>query len=478
MSEVIFLTGGSGFVGTAIARALISAGHQVRALARSKQSAEALAALGAVPVSGDLLDATSLEAGLQGASVVVHAAASLTSAVRYQDHERINVEGTRIALACAARARVKRFVYISAASVVIDGDKPTDGDESLPVVFHRSMPYSATKGLAERLVLEANGPSLFTLALRPPFIWGEGAPAIDRIVETFRAGQFLWIGGGDFAYSVCHVDNLAAAVTRSLDHGLGGHAYFVVDEETTTMKSFFAALVEARGQPATARAAPYWLAALIGRCVGFLFSLLRPRATPPVTLENVRLIGRQLRLSSARAARELGYVPAVSREEGLARLRSGRRAPSLGGAATALALLIALGGALSPALAGATPPTDPTGLWQLFDDKTGQPNGVARVEINDGTLVVRIERPRPGTRPEDKCTKCPPPQTGKPFLGLTVAWGLKRNGESWSGGEILDPDSGDTYRCKMKLQDADTLEVRGYLGIPLLGRTQHWKRTQ
>ena len=88
----------------------------------------------------------------------------------------------------------------------------------------------------------------------------------------------------------------------------------------------------------------------------------------------------------------------------------------------------------------------------------------------------RIERLRPGATPVDKCTKCPPPQTNKPFLGLMVAWGLKPDGASWSGGTILDPDSGDTYRCTMKVVDGNTLAVRGYVGISLFGRTQQWKR--
>ncbi|WP_437635378.1 DUF2147 domain-containing protein [Sorangium sp. So ce854] len=87
----------------------------------------------------------------------------------------------------------------------------------------------------------------------------------------------------------------------------------------------------------------------------------------------------------------------------------------------------------------AAPPTDPTGLWQLYDDKTGRPNGVVRLYVEDGTLRGRIERLRPGT--------------------------------------ILDPDSGDTYRCTSKIVDGNTLDVRGYVGISLFGRTQQWKRT-
>lgn len=326
MAEVIFVTGGSGFVGAAIVRALVAAGHRVRALARREESARVVEALGAEPVRGDLLDREVLDKGMRGASVVVHAAASLTSGVRYRDHERTNVEGTRAVLASARHAGARRFIYLSAASVVIDADRPTHGDETLPVVHHRSMPYSATKGIAERMVLEASDSAMSTIALRPPFIWGEGAPAIELVAREFHAGRFVWIGGGTFPYSVCHVDNIAAAVVRSVDAVHGGRAYFVTDDEVTPMREFFTQLVQAVGERAQARAVPYWFAALLARVIGVVFAIVRPGKQPPLTLENVRLVGHRLEVSSSLAKRELGYVAAVSREAGMARLRAAHRA--------------------------------------------------------------------------------------------------------------------------------------------------------
>lgn len=322
MSETVFVTGGSGFVGVAIIRALISSGHRVRALARSEASARTVSSLGAEPVRGDLEDEAAFATGIRGSTVVVHAAASLTSGLRYQDHERTNVEGTRRVLAGARQAKVRRFVYVSAASVVIEPGQPTYGDESLRVVFDRSMPYSATKGLAEKVVLEANSGEMTTIALRPPFIWGEGAPSLGHIADAFSQGRFLWIGGGDYGYSVCHVDNLASAVVRSLDHGQGGKAYFVTDDDVTSMRRFFTDVIEATGQPAKARAVPYWFGAVLARMMGLVFALLRPGKQPPLTLETVRLIGKRLEVSNARAKRELGYYPTTSRELGLQRMRA------------------------------------------------------------------------------------------------------------------------------------------------------------
>ncbi|APR80917.1 Hypothetical protein A7982_06264 [Minicystis rosea] len=457
----------------------------MRALARGEDSARAVSSLGAEPVRGDLDDERSLAAGMRGSTVVVHAAASLTSGVRYRDHERTNVDGTRRVLTSARQAKARRFIYVSAASIVIKPGRPTHGDERLPVVHDRSMPYSATKGLAERIVLEANDSDMSTIALRPPFIWGAGAPSIGHIAHAFHEGRFMWIGGGDYAYSVCHVDNLASAVARAVDNGQGGKAYFVTDDDLTSMRQFFTDLVEATGQPAKARAVPYWFGALLARMMGVVFALFRPGKQPPLTLETVRLIGKRLEFSNALAKRELGYVPKVSREVGVARMRAtasskivrhGSTRASVA-AQTLVVLALAATALTTTVRAFAAPPSDPTGLWQLYDDKTGKPNGVVRLYIEDGTLRGRIERLRPGNSPEDKCTKCPPPQKDKPFLGLFVAWGLKPDGDSWSGGTILDPDAGDTYRCTMKIVDGNTLDVRGYVGISLLGRTQRWKRT-
>lgn len=322
MAEVVFVTGGSGFVGAAIVRDLVAAGHRVRALARSDASARAVASIGAEPVRGELDDDASLAPAMAGATVVVHAAASLTSGVRYRDHRRTNVDGTRAVLDAARCAKVRRFVYISAASIVMKLDESTQGDESLPVQRHASMPYSATKGLAERLVLDANDAAMTTIALRPPFVWGPGAHSIGNIARAFRERRFVWVGEGAFPYSVCHVDNLAVAVVRAVDRGQGGQAYFVTDDDTTSARRFFTDVVEATGQRAEARTVPYRVAIWIARVMALVFAVLRPGQAPPLTLEVVRMMGNRLELSNARAKRELGYAPVVSREQGVSRLRA------------------------------------------------------------------------------------------------------------------------------------------------------------
>ncbi|TXJ05542.1 MAG: DUF2147 domain-containing protein [Acinetobacter sp.] len=124
---------------------------------------------------------------------------------------------------------------------------------------------------------------------------------------------------------------------------------------------------------------------------------------------------------------------------------------------------------------------DITGLWQTVDDKTGAPKG--QVEIRkeaNGTYVGKVVKitPRAGYTPKTTCVDCPAPYTNKPILGLDVLTGLKHSeGNNYSKGRILDPNSGKVYSMKAKLSsNGNRLTLRGYVGVSVLGRTQIWIR--
>jgi uncharacterized protein (DUF2147 family) len=123
----------------------------------------------------------------------------------------------------------------------------------------------------------------------------------------------------------------------------------------------------------------------------------------------------------------------------------------------------------------------PVGLWRTIDDQTGQPKGLVRIREVDGQLEGKIEKafPKPGEDPAPKCDKCDGARRNQPVLGMTILWGLTQQGDEYQGGEILDPESGKIYRVKMKLTDGGKkLEVRGFIGISLLGRSQIWLREE
>jgi uncharacterized protein (DUF2147 family) len=119
------------------------------------------------------------------------------------------------------------------------------------------------------------------------------------------------------------------------------------------------------------------------------------------------------------------------------------------------------------------------GLWQTISDKTGKPEGYIRITLVGDELRGAIERGMPGDDPNELCTKCPGERKNQRKLGMTIITGLHRKDDGWSGGEILDPDNGTLYRCRIRAADSGRkLEVRGYIGISLLGRTQTWLRVE
>lgn len=116
------------------------------------------------------------------------------------------------------------------------------------------------------------------------------------------------------------------------------------------------------------------------------------------------------------------------------------------------------------------------GTWTTIDDKTGQKRAVVHLSVSGGTLngtLVKIY-PQPGDT--GICTKCPGAFKDKPIKGLQFVWGLKDQGNGvWDGGKILDPKTGKIYNAKMTMK-GNKLDVRGYIGFSLLGRTQVWVR--
>lgn len=123
----------------------------------------------------------------------------------------------------------------------------------------------------------------------------------------------------------------------------------------------------------------------------------------------------------------------------------------------------------------------PTGLWKNIDDATGKPRAMVRITESNGTLHGKIEKvfPAPNEDAHPTCKKCEGPLKDAPVIGLTILSGLAKEGDQYGGGQILDPDNGKTYRSLLRLiENGKKLEVRGYIGTPLLGRSQTWVREE
>jgi uncharacterized protein (DUF2147 family) len=142
------------------------------------------------------------------------------------------------------------------------------------------------------------------------------------------------------------------------------------------------------------------------------------------------------------------------------------------GFAQALILLWLLPGAMTRA----DEPT-PVGLWKTIDDRTHKPRGTIRIYEENGQYFGRIESSFNAAEEKKICEKCSDDRRDQPIVGLVILRGMMKHGTEYSGGEILDPESGTIYKCLFTLSgDGDKLLVRGYFMARLLGRTQVWMR--
>ncbi|MCC8391161.1 DUF2147 domain-containing protein [Paraburkholderia sp. MMS20-SJTR3] len=142
----------------------------------------------------------------------------------------------------------------------------------------------------------------------------------------------------------------------------------------------------------------------------------------------------------------------------------------------------ALAGALLASAVSALAQTaSPVGTWQTIDDHTGQPKALVQI-IQDGNGELSgkvIKGLNPNDRPDRRCTECTDARKDQPILGMTIIDSMKKDGDAWDHGQILDPENGKLYKCKMHLEDGgNKLVVRGYIGVALLGRSQTWIRQQ
>ncbi len=309
-----FVTGGSGFVGKFLIAELVKRGVAVRALARSDQAEATVRAAGAEPVRGDLDDTAAARAGMTECDVVYHAAAYTSETGKLADHMRPTVEGTRNMLAAAREAKVKRFVHVSTEAVLADGHPIVRADETVPYPARPAGPYPITKGLAERLVLEAK--DLDVVIIRPRFIWGAGDTSlIPKLIETIQRGKFAWIGGGRFLTSTCHIANVVEGALLAAERGKPGEIYFLTDGEPVEFREFLTALIAANGVDAGTRSVPRWIVKTVAALTAWM-------SRPPVTKTAIALLGNEVTVVDAKARHELGYQGAMTRERGLAEIRA------------------------------------------------------------------------------------------------------------------------------------------------------------
>jgi dihydroflavonol-4-reductase len=319
----VLLTGGSGFVGGALARHLVERGDSVTALVRATSRTDGLRALGVKLAPGDLETGEGLDKALEGVELVQHLA-GVTKAKDEAGYQRGNAEATRLlALAVSRRVTPPRLVVCSslAAAGPSGIDRPrSETDAVSPVSF-----YGRSKLAAEEAV-RAEAHALSAIVLRPPFVYGPGdAVNLPPLLAMARHGLFLKSGFGPKQFSFIHIDDLCRALlsagergeTLSVDNPMKG-IYFVADPKLYAWEDFCQALSSALGR-ANPRVVPVpefvgWLAAagseLAARLQGRVSILNRDKAR--------EMAQEAWTCSPGRAASALGFKTHYPLQEGLA----------------------------------------------------------------------------------------------------------------------------------------------------------------
>lgn len=331
----VLVTGGGGFLGQALCRGLVAAGHEVTSFNRGHYPA--LDAMGVRQLRGDLADRDAVIDACAGMDAVLHNAAKAGAWGSYDSYHRANVMGTGNVLAGCREHGVTRLVYTSSPSVTHRATHPVEGGTADTVPYGEDLkaPYAATKLIAERIVLAANDEELATIALRPRLIWGPGDnQLLPRLAERARAGRLRFVGDGLNRIDTTYIDNAAQAHFDALavlapGATCAGRAYFISNGEPMAVRDIVNGLLAAVGAPQVRKTIPFSAAYAIGAACETLWPLLRLRGEPPLT----RFLAEQLSTTHwydmAPATRDFGYVPRVSIAEGLRRL-----AESAGGSVT------------------------------------------------------------------------------------------------------------------------------------------------
>lgn len=300
------MTGGSGVVGSAVVRHLVEAGHQVAALARSSASTAVVSSLGAQPVPGEVLDASSLRDLVSGTELVFHVAGinemcSPTPGWMWQ----VNVEGTRAVMAACRTEGVERLVHTSSA-VTIGEKQGTVATEDSP---HRGFflsEYERSKTEAERVLLEeADG--LEVVSVNPSSVQGPGrSTGTGRILLAAARGRLPLLV--DTTISLVDIDDCARGHLLAAERGATG-ARYVLSGAVLDMRSAMRLLAEATGRDVSAwylgpSAVPGLAAVVEG-----VFRVLRHR--PPICREAARVLLHGHHYDGSKATRELGleYTP-------------------------------------------------------------------------------------------------------------------------------------------------------------------------
>lgn len=309
------VTGGSGFIGTNVIRALLQRGTAVRALVRESSDLRNLTGLEIELVYGDLRDRQSLDAALQGCDTLYHVAAMYALwTSRRQDIYDSNVTGTVNLMAAAEKAGMQKIVYTSSVATIGLPKDGSSGQEATPInPTEMVSDYKRSKYLAEQEVLKCAQRGLPVVIVNPSFPVGpwdmKPTPSGQLIVNFLRGKIPAYVNTG---LNVIDVEDVAIGHLLAADRGCVGERY-ILGHANLTLPQMFQLLEEVAGVKAPHWRIPYAVAYLAA-CASELMARTVTHKPPFVTLAGVRLSRKRMFFDATKAVRELGLPQTPAKE--------------------------------------------------------------------------------------------------------------------------------------------------------------------
>ena len=333
----ILVTGASSLIGRHVVELLLKRGDTVTVMQRKPAAIdgvrEVLFDLAAEPYTHDLQNvkeplvsnddaidvADELVTAMTDQDAVIHLAAKVGVAGRFEAYAAININGTRQMIKAALHCKVSRFVHISSPSVSHAGKSligaPAGSADPDNVRGH----YARTKALGEQIALAANCEELQVLSLRPHLVWGPGdTQLVQRIIDRARAGRLQLVGSGQAFIDTTYIDNAAAAIVAGVDNiqRAAGHALVISNGQPRTVNEIIRRMLQAGGVTTSLRHVPVPVALAAGSLIEKVWDAMNKQTDPPMT----RFLAEQLATAhwfDQRKTRQLlDWAPVIGIEEG------------------------------------------------------------------------------------------------------------------------------------------------------------------
>jgi nucleoside-diphosphate-sugar epimerase len=321
----ILVTGGGGFLGKAIVERLIAQGDHVCSFSR-KHHVD-LERLQVRQIRGDIADQSAVDKAVKGMEIVFHAAARPGVWGTYKDFCLPNAVGTQNVIDACLKHHVSYLIHTSSPSVVFDGTDMEGVDESVPYPNHYRAYYPATKAMAEKAVRNVSA-EIGTICLRPHLIWGPGDNhLVPRILARGKAGRLVRVGNGLNKVDVIYIDNAAdahilAAEKLAENPALAGKVYFISQDDPIRLWDMVNDILVAGGIAPIKRSVSTRTAYLLGAGFEFFYKALHIHKEPPMTRFVAEELARAHWFDISAAKKDLNYMPKVTIQEGLEKLKA------------------------------------------------------------------------------------------------------------------------------------------------------------